>query len=208
MRALRFWRFGLGAAVALSIGVASAAGGPTDYPQCTKKASPSDLDAAKQTHKAASEWYDRGDYDKAIQYWRDAYTLDCSAHAVLINIANAYEKKGDKASAVVALETYQARTGGTNEKIAEKINRLKEAIAAAPPTPTPEATTAPSTSPTSAPTTAPTAPAGGDRPYGVAPWVVVGSGGALLVVGAILLPVGYGAVSSAQANCPTFQHCS
>ena len=217
-------RRGPGAAVAVAVltalvGVAAApspaaAQGPSaapaaDYPPCTKKASPSDLDAAKGAHKAASEFNERGDYDKAIQYWRDAYGFDCSAHALLINIANAYEKKGDKQSAIVALETYQARTGGTNSTIGEKIAKLKASLAPAPP---PTTTTAPPPPPPPTATTVapppPPPPASGERPYGVAPWIVVGGGGAALLVGAILLPVGFSGISSAEASCPTRTNCS
>ena len=51
-------------------------------------------------HKAAIQFYERADYDRAIRYWNDAYEFDCTAHGVLINIASAYERKGDRAAAV------------------------------------------------------------------------------------------------------------
>ncbi|HEY4122914.1 MAG TPA: hypothetical protein VGM56_33850 [Byssovorax sp.] len=217
-------RRGPGAAVAVAVlttlvGVAAAprpaaaqppAGAqPADYPPCTKKASPADLDAAKGAHKAATEFNERGDYDKAIQYWRDAYGFDCSAHALLINIANAYEKKGDKPSAIVALETYQARTGGTNTTIGEKITKLKASLAPQPPPPpTTTAPPPPPPPPTSTAAPPPPPPPSGERPYGVAPWIVVGGGGAALLVGAILLPVGFSGISSAEASCPTRTNCT
>jgi len=46
-------------------------------------------------------------------------------------------------------------------------------------------------------------PATGERPYGYKPWILVGSGGVVAVVGAILVPVGSSAVSSAQTTCPS-----
>src|SRR3954466_850591 len=123
MRVLRFWRFELCAALVMSAGLAFAQpAGP--YPECTHKPTPSDLEGAKGAHKAASQFYDRGDYDKAIRYWTDAYSFDCTAHGVLINIANAYEKKGERASAIVALETYLKRTGA-DPNIEEKVRNLK-----------------------------------------------------------------------------------
>ena len=103
MRVLRYWRLGLGAAFALSVSLAFAAD-PAPYPECDHKPTPADLEGAKGAHRAASQFYDRGDYDKAIRYWLDAYTFDCTAHGVLQNIGNAYEKKGDSAR---ALELYQ-----------------------------------------------------------------------------------------------------
>ena len=42
----------------------------------------------------------RGDYATAITYWRDAYRRDCTAHALLLNLARAFELKGDRAEAV------------------------------------------------------------------------------------------------------------
>src|SRR5688572_16183839 len=101
-------RFCLGGALLLCTGVALA-GDPPTYPQCTRKPSAADIEGAKGAHRAATQFYDRGDYDRAIQYWRDAYAFDCTAHAVLINIANAYEKRGDRTSAVATLETYLTR---------------------------------------------------------------------------------------------------
>ena len=44
---------------------------------------------------------DEANYDKAISYFKEPL-IDCSVHAILPIIATAYERKGDKASAVVA----------------------------------------------------------------------------------------------------------
>ena len=82
----------------------------------------------------------------------------------------------------------------------------------APPTPTVTATT-PTVVPTVTPpptatavaTAAPSEPEG-PRPFGLTPWFVVGGGGALAIVGAILIPVGAGNVSSAEATCPPPNH--
>ena len=100
MRLLRLWRIGLGASIALSMSLAFATDPVSLYPECTRKPTSADLDGAKGAHKAASQFYDRGDYEKAIRYWTDAYSFDCTAHGVLINIANAYEKMGDNQRAL------------------------------------------------------------------------------------------------------------
>jgi hypothetical protein len=206
MRVLRYWRLGLVATLATlgAVGVALAQPVPT-YPECTtKKASPQDNEAAKNAHRVATQFYDRADYDKAIQYWNDAFKFDCTVNDLLVNIANAYEKKGDKAATVATLEEYLKRTG-PNSTIQAKVTKLKEALA--PPTPSVTATaSAPPTTtatPTATATAAPTAPPPeGPRPYGNKPWILVGSGGVLAVVGAILLPLGYGKVSDAESHCP------
>ncbi|MFO0755152.1 MAG: hypothetical protein U0359_01570 [Byssovorax sp.] len=216
MQVLRYWHFGFGAAIALSAGLAFATDPVSPYPVCTRKTSPADQEGAKGAHKAASQFYDRGDYEKAIRYWTDAYTFDCNAHPVLINIANAYEKKGDKASAIVALETYLKRAGA-DATIEEKVKNLKASLQ---PTPTvtssPSASTAPSgngvttaaPSASAAPSATPPDAPVGPRPFGITPLLVAGGGGVLAVVGAILLPVGLGNISGAEELCPGRVNCS
>lgn len=210
MQVLRYWRLGLCAAIALSGSLAFATDPVGPYPVCNRKTSAADQEGAKGTHKAASQFYDRGDYEKAIRYWTDAYGFDCNAHPVLINIANAYEKKGDKASAIVALETYLKRAGA-DSTIEEKVKNLRSsmqpaptasATPSAPPSGSVDGNGVPLPSASTAPTAPPPEPPTGPRPFGVTPWIVVGGGGALAVVGAILLPIGLGNVSEAEKLCP------
>jgi tetratricopeptide (TPR) repeat protein len=207
MRVLRYWRLGLGAAVALSVGLAFADPVPAvTYPECNRKPTPADVEGAKGAHKAANQFYDRGDYDKAIRYWNDAYSFDCTAYGVLINVANAYEKKGDKPAAIATLETYIKRSG-PDPTIEEKVKNLKQSLQISPLPPTtsviPTATVSSSALPTSSasaiPTTPPTVV---QRPYGLAPWVVVGVGGAAVLGGLILLPLGLSDIRAAESHCP------
>lgn len=203
MRVLRTWGLGVGAAVALCVSATVAVGQAPpagNYPDCTKKPTPADVEGAKGAHRAASQFYDRAEYDKAIRYWNDAYAFDCTANDLLVNVANAYEKLGDRGATVTTLEVYLARTG-PNPTLQQKVKNLKAAMSAQP-APSPTATFAPTASvaPTQAPTTPPVPEA--PRPYGFKPWLVVGGGAALALVGAILLPIGYGAISDAAALCP------
>ena len=203
MRLLRLWRIGLGASIALSVSLAFATDPVSLYPECTRKPTSADLDGAKGAHKAASQFYDRGDYEKAIRYWTDAYSFDCTAHGVLINIANAYEKQGDKASAVGALETFLKRAG-TDTTIEEKVRNLRQS--AAPPVPTASATptVTPSASavPSAAPKVMPSAAVPpGRKPFGYKPLIAAGAGGAVAIVGGVLLGVGTSAISSATEKC-------
>src|SRR5262249_38074107 len=157
---------------------------------------PSDLDGAKGAHKAAAQFYDRGDYDKAIRYWLDAYTFDCTAHSVLQNISNAYEKKGDKQAAIAAAETY-LKPAGPGPSSEAKIRKLKQSLlppsesADAGPPPRSSATAGALPSASAVPTSAPN----GSRPFGAAPWVVVGGGAAVALLGAVLLPNGLSQVA-------------
>jgi hypothetical protein len=196
--------------------VPAAADAASDFPPCTREPSAADIEGAAGSHRAAKAFYERADYDRAIQLWRDAYGFDCTKPAVFLNVANAYEKKGDKAAAVAILELYLTRAPkdapdlGT---IAAKVNNLKSALKTEPtttataPTATASATTGPaptSTGPDQPTTT--TMP--GERPFGFLPWIPVGVGGAALLGGAILLPVGIGMVSDAEAACPSRRGCS
>jgi hypothetical protein len=209
MRLLRFWRVGLGAAVALSVSLAFATDPVGPYPECTHKPTPADLDGAKGAHKAASQFYDRGDYEKAIRYWTDAYGFDCTAHGVLINIANAYEKQGDKPAAVLALETFIKRSG-SDPTIEEKVKNLRLAMAPpAPPTASASASATPTAAPTVIPTTAPTVAAPTTpRPYGYTPLFVSGGGAVVALIGGVLLGVGSSATADADKLCPNRSACN
>ena len=215
MCVLRAWRVGLGAGVLLAAGWTLAdnpalAGDPAgDYPQCSRTPTASDLEGAKGAHKAATQFYERADYARAIQYWRDAYEFDCTAHGVLINIANAYEKKGEREMALQTLDAYLTRAPDAPDatNVQEKIQNLQNALKGLPP-PRPTASASASAPPPPPPSaSAPPQPAEGPRPYDSTPWLVVGAGGVALVAGAILTPVGLSTISSAESDCPTRVGC-
>jgi hypothetical protein len=48
---------------------------------------------------------------------------------------------------------------------------------------------------------------GGDTTTSLAPWILVGTGGAVALVGGILIGVGFGKVNEAEDRCPTHQDC-
>jgi hypothetical protein len=198
-------------------------------PACdASKVSKADSDRAHTVFLSGKQFLDESNYDKAISYFKDAYSIDCSVHAILPIIATAYERKGDKASAVGALEEYlkRAPTASDREVVERRIKNLKDQLARdQTPTATTSATgtatqpmatsTATGTAPTATATgttTAPTAtatstptPSGG---HSAAPWILVGVGGAAVIAGAILLPVGAGQVSHAEQKCPQHINCN
>lgn len=214
MRVSRTWLVGLGAGIFLAAGLALAGDPAIEYPECYRTATAADLEGAKGAHKAATQFYERADYDRAIQYWKDAYQLDCSAHGVLINIANAYEKKGERGEAITALETYLARTPDASDAqtIQDKIQNLKNALRPAPSASASASASAPPVLPT-----APTASAIPDRPkeepppqppYGYTPWVATGAGVVTLLVGGILTSSGFADIGAAEDRCPSRQGCT
>jgi hypothetical protein len=180
----------------------------------------SDRDRAHTVFLSGKQYLEEANYDKAISYFKDAYSIDCSVHGILPIIASAYERKGDKREAIRALEEYQQRapTAGDHEVVERRIKNLKDQVAQEQPTATSPASasataTAPSASASSegAPPTStsgavplPPPPAVETGSYHQAgPWIVMGLGLAAVAGGAIAYGVGTSKVSSAEATCGT-----
>ncbi|MRG91247.1 tetratricopeptide repeat protein [Polyangium spumosum] len=191
---------GLVVGVTLATGMAMADGPQNPFAgQCNRTATEEDIEGAKGAHKAARQFYERGEYARAIQYWRDVFNLDCNAVGTLQNIANAYEKLGDRQNAIFALEAYLQRSPNASDaaKIETRIKNLKDLQQSQAPTASATASAAPTVTSTVRPELPPPPPV---KPYGIAPWVTVGVGGAALIAGAILLPIGLGNVSGAKGD--------
>lgn len=174
------------------------------FPECTRQPSESDVDGAKGAHKAATQFFERGDYDRAIQYWRDAYGFDCSRPPLLLNIASAYEKKNEKAAAVGILELFLARAKDSPDAptVREKIANLKAAIGSEPAQPPPPV------EPPPPPPPPPPSPPEKERPFGALPWVVVGSGAGIALVGLVPFIIGEGKQADAEKACPLRKGCA
>src|SRR5882757_5003448 len=99
----------IGTALSFAPATAAAADPKTPYPVCTTPPTDSDRKAAQGAFAAGQGSFNEADYTTAIVYWRDAYRRDCTAHLLLLNLARAYELKGERAEAVNALETYLQR---------------------------------------------------------------------------------------------------
>ncbi len=218
---------GLGLAIALPIAVpALAQSGSAGYPAACdpKTVSKSDVDRAHTVFLSGKGFLDESNYDKAISYFKDAYSIDCSVHAILPIIATAYERKGDKASAVTALQEYLKRVPNASDRevVERRIKNLQDqmstavvasaptasasATASAPPSATASAPVAPPSAtaiPTSSATATPPPESGG---HSVAPWIVVGIGGAAVVAGVVLYAVGAPQISDAENTCPPPSH--
>src|SRR3984957_3965626 len=90
---------------------------PTEYPAACEasKISRAESDRAHTVFISGKGFLDEANYDKAISYFKDAYSIDCSVHGILPIIATAYERKGDKAEAIHALEEYLQRVPGASD---------------------------------------------------------------------------------------------
>lgn len=177
------------------------------YPPCTKTPTKGDQEAAEGAFKAGFGSYQEGDYNKAIMYWMDAYQRDCTAHALLLNLANAHERMGDKKKAVYALKVYleRAKDIPNRPQIERRVENLEALIASeAPPPPPPEAKP-PETKPEDKPAPPPqddgvkVETSGGKS---IAPWIVVGASGALTLVGGLVYLGGNSKVKDSEDVCP------
>ena len=173
---------GLLFAVALSIPALAQPSGATPgqpYPSCTKPVSTTDSEAAHNKYTAGKVDYDEGNNDKALSRFNEAYRLDCTKHELLIIISAAWDKKGEKAEAARALETFLERAQNVSEAdrdtYRKKIERLKEDA---------RAKQTPTTTPTG---TGPPSGGGGDDGKTVFPWLVTGAGVVALAVGIVLI---------------------
>ncbi len=157
------------------------------YPSCTKTVTPGDSELAHQKYIAGKQDYDEGNYDSAVRRFRDAYTLDCTKHELLIIISAAYERKGDKNEALNALETYVERSPSAPDvgTYQAKIENLKKQIAATPPPAAPP----PSSS-----------EAQGHTVY---PWLLVGAGVVALGVGIAVIATAPGLPPECDADTKT-----
>jgi hypothetical protein len=188
-----------------------------------------DHERAHTVFLSGKQFLEESNYDKAISYFKDAYSIDCSVHAMLPIIATAYERKGDKAEAIHTLGEYLKRAPAApdHEVIEHRIRNLRDQLAreqtpsagpaatptpvpvpapppiVAPPPPAPSASEAPPTMAAPAPTPLTPAPGLESEPSGpgAAPWVLVGVGGAAVVAGVVMLAIGSGDVSSAVNAC-------
>jgi hypothetical protein len=200
---------------------------PVTYPPACDPShvSKADIERAHTVFLSGKQYLDESNYEKAISYFNDAYSIDCSVHGILPIIATAYERKGDRPEAIRALEEYQRRAPNAfdHEVIERRLHNLNEqlahdqasATAVVPPPPPSVPTAIPAPVPTAAPTATvapaplPTKPPEAEAPqhHSVLPWVVVGVGGAVIVAGGVTWLVGDGKVKSAESTCPIHDSC-
>lgn len=190
------------------------------YPTCDgRRPSKDDVTLAKLLNIRAADKYQIADYKGAIDLWKEAYKADCGAHALLINLANVYERSGDKSATIFALETFLQRAPLDKAAgiIGTRLTTLKKSLQpeTAPPPPSKPAPPPSKPAPTRPPTTisAPStvkpivakrkpAPIATDDKQSSAPLILMGSGGAIAVVGIIMVPIGVAKAHDTEQACP------
>ena len=137
--------------------------------------------------------YGDGRYAAALNYFRQAYEMSGRA-LLLYNIGSAAEHLRRDGEALDAFERYLAETpedAPNRAAVAARVEILRTELAegaAGVVTPAPTASTAP-------------APSAQESPD-LAPWITLGVGGALVIVGAVLLGVGYADAATFQSAAP------
>jgi len=178
------------------------------YPDCGREPTDAEVAAAKGAFQAGNASFNEADYARAIDYWEDAYRRDCTANPLLLNLARAYELAGRKRQAVVSLETFLSREPNSGEK--DQINRRVEvlkkkiaeedaAAAAAPPPTTGVVPTA------TGPVAPPPTEGGTKAKHSPMPWIVMGVGGAVLIVGTLGALSEKKKIDEVEAKCPNHQ---
>src|SRR5580692_12176004 len=114
----------------MAVAVPALAEPPSTYPAAcdASKVSKIDVERAHTVFLSGKGFLDESNYDKAISYFKDAYSIDCSVHGILPIIATAYERKGDKHEAIRALEEYlkRAPTATDHDVVERRIRNLKD----------------------------------------------------------------------------------
>jgi hypothetical protein len=221
---MRRWTYLIcGALVLGTVATVAAGDAPQPYPACAVKPTEADQKAAKSLFTAGQVSFNEADYKTAIQYWRDSYKRDCTAHLLLLNLARAFELNGDKREAVLALRTYLERQPNAPDKpqIQRRIDNLEAQQGGPLPQAGADAGVAAAagdagalpvaTGPVSpVPTGTSDQPAGpvGPRPYKYYPWIAVGAGAVLAVVGGSVWLSGSSKYKDAEDKCPTHKDCA
>lgn len=222
---MRRWTYLIcGALVLGSVATVAAGDTPSPYAQCAAKPTEADQKAAKSLFTAGQVSFNEADYKTAIQYWRDSYKRDCTAHLLLLNLARAFELNGDKREAVSALKTYLDRQPNAPDKpqIQRRIENLEAQLGGPVPQgasdagagtpmagdagvgPLPTGTSV-EPIPTGTAGQVPGVPTA--RPYKSYPWIMVGAGAVLAIIGGSVWMSGNSKYKDAEAKCPTHTNC-
>lgn len=117
LTALALLTFGLGANAA-----------DVDEAGCSDARSARDPEAAKVAFRAGQTAFSEGAYARAVEFWNQAYRDDCTAHALLLNLAMAEELLGRPAEAIHRLKLFNRRSPESPyvEANAKRIQRLEQ----------------------------------------------------------------------------------
>lgn len=116
------------AARALLTSCPGASAADLDDAGCSDARSARDPEAAKVAFRAGQTAFSEGAYARAVEFWNQAYRDDCTAHALLLNLAMAEELLGRPAEAIHRLKLFNRRSPESPyvEANAKRIQRLEQ----------------------------------------------------------------------------------
>jgi hypothetical protein len=211
MSTYREQRWALAAALSVAFG-AQAMPAAAQSSSCPETPSRQAVGAAKAAFREGQLAFNEGDYGRAVELWQFAYAKDCTAHALLLNLATAQELAGQTAAAIDSLRLFNEREPGSDYELPNRrrIERLEQSLHPTPLAEPPPAPVAPALPPPPvvelAPPPAPAPPpvtndAGEPRGRSLTPLVVAGAGAAVGVLGGILYANAASDVSAAADRC-------
>jgi hypothetical protein len=168
---------------------------------CTESNVAKDPEAARVSFRAGQTAFSEGAYARAVELWDQAYRDDCTAHALLLNLAMAQELLGRPGDAIQTLTLFNHRSPSSPyvDANVKRIQRLERAVAEK------NRDRARQNralwSPVERPTTS------GEDAGLSAPLVVAVAGGAMAVVGVALFAEGRLSASSAEERCGAARSC-
>jgi hypothetical protein len=98
---------------------------------CAESRSAQDPEAARVSFRAGQTAFSEGAYGRAVELWNQAYRDDCTAHALLLNLAMAQELLGRPEDAIHTLTLFNRRapTSPYVEANMKRIQRLERSAA-------------------------------------------------------------------------------
>lgn len=123
-------RFAIGALTAGAVLTATVVAGAADADEesCADARTARDPEAAKVAFRAGQTAFSEGAYARAVEFWNQAYRDDCTAHALLLNLAMAEELLGRPDEAIHRLKLFNRRSPESPyvEANAKRIQRLEQ----------------------------------------------------------------------------------
>ena len=121
--------------LSLTLALAHVGAAHAQSPECPGPASAVATEAARSAFREGQTAFNEGDYARAVELWQGAYAKDCTAHALLLNLATAQELAGRPRDAIHSLVLYNERMPGSSyqEPNRRRIERLQQLLSAPPP---------------------------------------------------------------------------
>jgi hypothetical protein len=165
--------------------------------RCSETAPAKDPEAARVSFRAGQTAFSEGAYGRAVALWDQAYRDDCTAHALLLNLAMAQELLGRPDAAIHTLKLFNRRSPESPyvEANERRIVRLEKEVADKSHSRSP-----PERAAVLAPVQRPVAQEAPGSSIDL-PLVVSVAGGAVAVVGTVLYVEGRSTAASAEERC-------